>query len=363
MAGADPSDECTMSDYPRDDDPNRGRATSSWTRRRFLSAAGQAAAGLAAAGLLGSPRRAHATIEPASLRESFAGSRGTTLWFDMEHGPFPASGSSYRDGTTIVFVPHHYRIPESGLVDMIVHFHGHNTTAQESMENHQLREQLYDSRQNAVLVMPQGPVNASDSSGGNLDREDGLLDFLTEVRRSLQISAVRSLLADAAIPSAARVGVVCLSAHSGGYRVAARCAELGGFDVTEIYLFDALYAEVETFRDWVLARRTVSHSRERHKLVSFYRDDRSVRRNNRELMREFDSAGIDYAHEERGTPITRREFTRARAVFIEESTGHSGVTHEHNNLRDCLYASCLRRRLDSDWFDQAGEARVVEARE
>ncbi|MCA9562768.1 MAG: twin-arginine translocation signal domain-containing protein, partial [Myxococcales bacterium] len=145
-----------------------------WTRRRFLKTA---AAGALGTSLLGRMRRAEATVEAAEVADIFEGSRGVTLTFNMQHGPFPCRGSSYRDNRTFVFVPHHFRLPASDRVDTVVHFHGHNTTAEEAMERHELREQFYDSCQNGILVMPQGPDNAEDSSGGNLDREDGFLDF------------------------------------------------------------------------------------------------------------------------------------------------------------------------------------------
>lgn len=332
------------------------------TRRQFIDTVGKASLGLVVGSGLVLSRKAEATVEPASVTDIYSGRRGVTLRFDMAHGPFPCSGHSYTDSTTIVFVPHHYRLPANDRVDVVVHFHGHSTTAEAAMESHQLREQLYDSRQNGILVMPQGPVRASDSSGGKLDRAEGFLNFLTEVRKTLQLAEVRRALGDAAIPRRGRVGVVCLSAHSGGYRVAARCLELGGFEVTETYLFDALYGEVSTFREWVTTARGIYHSRERHKLVSFYSADASVRRNNRRLMEAFDEDGIAYAHEESGTPISRGDFTRNRVVFVDSSLSHSGVTHRHNNLRDALFASCLRRTLDSDWFEDTEGAREIEVR-
>ena len=342
------------------------KKASPWSRRRFLRAGAVLGAGAAAGALSLAARRADALVEPATLTDAYSGRRGVTLRFEMRHGPFPARGHSYSDATTIIFVPHHYRLPESGVaqdrVDTIVHFHGHSTTAEEAMERHELREQLHDSRQNAILVMPQGPVNASDSAGGNLDGEEGLLDFLTEVRKSLQVREVQRACGDAFIPRRGRIGVVCLSAHSGGYRVAARCLEHGGYDVTECYLFDALYGEVDTFSEWVAARREVFHSRERHKLVSFYGPDRAVRRNNRRLMTQLEGVGIGFVHEEPDAPISRGDFTRSRAVFMESGLSHSSVTHRQNNLRDCLFASCLRRELSSDWFDDTENAREIEER-
>ena len=121
-------------------------------------------------------------------------------------------------------------------------------------------------------------------------------------------------------------------------------------------------SEIETFQSWVVAAAEVASTRERHKIVSFFQGSTRVARNNRTLMRNLRDAGIRYAHEEPGDLITRRQFTRRRAVFIESALSHSGMTHDHNNLRDCLYASCFRRRLDSDWFDDVENERAIDVR-
>lgn len=324
----------------------------------------QAATGLAASSLCAWPRPAHAVIEPATVTEIYPGARGVTLYLEMRHGPFPCDGESYDNAETIVYVPYHYRLPADERIDTVVHFHGHRTTARDAMADHQLREQLLDSLQNAILVMPQGPVEAEDSSGGNLDGPDGLLDFLTEVRKTLQLSEVMTACGDAAVSATARIGALCISAHSGGYRVTANCLLHGGYNVNEVYLFDALYGQLDIFEEWIVARADQSHSRERHKLISYFNDEGgSVRRNNNRLMERLDEAGIDYVHEEPDELLTRGEMTRARVVFIETGQSHQALTFTHNNLRDCLYSSCLHREIDSTWFDDTESERAIDVRE
>src|SRR5687767_14274770 len=73
--------------------------------------------------------------------------RGVTFAMELDHAPFAAAPIVY------VFVPHHHR-PATD-VSCVVHFHGHNTTAERALAAHQLREQLDDSKQNAILVVPQ----------------------------------------------------------------------------------------------------------------------------------------------------------------------------------------------------------------
>src|SRR5579864_1071388 len=125
-------------------------------RRSFLAA-------LAGAPLFTFGRAAGAQARLTSLARD---ARGTTLWLALEHAPFPAPGAPYRDDTVIVFVPAHYRFHDEEGVAALVHFHGHNTTAERAIIAHELLEQLADSKQNAILVVPQLAAMAPDSSCG-----------------------------------------------------------------------------------------------------------------------------------------------------------------------------------------------------
>lgn len=289
------------------------------------------------------------------------GPLGVTLAFGLEHAPFPAEGASYKDDTVLVFVPRHYRLPASGQLDAVVHFHGHNNTAAGAMDEHALREQLFESKQNALLVVPQGPVRAADSSGGKVEQRGGLRRMLEELMRELARPAVGKALGASRLRGARRFGALCLSAHSGGYRVAAACLLHGEVEVTEVYLFDALYGAVSTFRAW-LKGGTPGRRAPRRKLVSTYATA-PVRAQNLTLIAELRSDGVDVLHEERPGSLSRVELTRGRAIFLASPLDHGGVTYRHNNLRDCLYASQLRRHQKSDWFEERDGARPIEARE
>jgi hypothetical protein len=282
------------------------------------------------------------------LRDVHKGKLGTTLWLDLDRAPFPAPNSPYTDPTVIVFVPSHYRVPSTHRVDAVMHFHGWRDSAEQAMTRHGLREQLAASKQNAILVIPQGPVEAEDSAGGKLDEEGGLSRLLTEIRKELQTVRLQAQLGPAAIPKKARMGRLVLSAHSGGYRVLANCLEKGGYNASEVYLFDALYARADTFRDWV-AVAAGHRDHNRHKLVSYYSGD-ELARHNHHLMRELERLGVEVLHEESEGTLSRRQMLEGRAIFIRSRSTHQGMVHEHNELRDLLFSSCLDRRLKADWF-------------
>jgi hypothetical protein len=321
-------------------------------RRTFLAA-------LVCAPLLSLARTARAQT-PSRLVNLARDARGTTLALALEHAPFPSPGAGYTDNTVYVFVPEHYRWREEDGVAALVHFHGHDTTAERAMVAHQLREQLADSKQNAVLVVPQLAVMAADSSCGKLETPGGLARLLGEAL-STAAREGRITLGDTGFAADAQLGTVCVSAHSGGFHAAARSLVAGGVDVRETYLFDALYADLEVFRDWVLARRGETLHR-RHKLVSYFTEGGTTESLNAALRAQLDRRGVVCAHEMQEGDLSRHDLSHAEAVFVRTGLWHSAVTWETNALRDVLYASALPRHLPTRWFARKTGARPIERR-
>jgi len=287
---------------------------------------------------------------------------GTTVTLELDHAPFPAPGGAYHDPTVIAFVPRHFRASRDGAVGVVVHFHGHMTTAERAITAHQLREQLYDSKQNAILLVPEIAVLAADSAAGKLETPGEFGRMIEEALRTLDAPEVRNALGIAALPpaGAGSIGRVCVSAHSGGYHPAALALKHGGVPVREVYLFDALYGDVDVFRDWVIAGRGKAMSA-RHKLVSYYTAG-TTETNTHKLWNELDQAGVAVAAESVEGTLSREELVHAEAVSIRTSLAHGKVTSELNGLRDCLYASALRRNLRTSWFDAKTGARPLERR-
>jgi len=319
-------------------------------RRTFLAAL----ATIPFASLLSRTARAEAVRLKSLARDV----RGTTLTLGLPHAPF--AGMGYGDDTVIVFVPAHYRYRSEEGVAALVHFHGHNTSAERAMAAHELREQLSDSKQNAVLVVPQLAVFAADSSCGRLEQPGGLSRMLTEAIVAAAMEG-RVTLGDSAFPTDASLGTVCLSAHSGGYHAAACGLRAGGVEVRETYLFDALYYELETFRDWVIARHGAP-LHERHKLVSYFTEGGTTETLNASLRAQLTRAGVVVAQEMQEGELSRRDLSHAEAVFVRTGLWHNVVTWETNALRDVLFASALPRHLPTTWFASKTGARPLERR-
>ncbi len=340
-----------------------------YTRRGWLGFLGAAFFG-AAVGPLAWPNEALAGKKKRKSQTNSRivqidrGKRGTTMFLELAQAPFPYPGKPWKDSTVIVFVPHHYRVPRNKKVDIVVHFHGHNTTAKQAMTMHQLREQFADSKQNAILAIPQLAYKAKSGNPGKLSQKKGFVRMLTDLRKTLQTREARKALKRAAPHKRSRMGRVCISAHSGGYRAAAVCLERGGFEVNEVYLFDSLYSEEDVFLNWLVAggkRKGKKKRMNRRKLISYYAGGRVKLRNER-LMRGLDQHNIPYIHEQREGQNSRAKITKAQAVFIRTKLGHSAVTSQLNNLRDCLFASGLKRRLKDPWFNKKHGKRPLESR-
>jgi hypothetical protein len=316
-------------------------------------------AALAASPLLALARPARAQ-QSQRLKSVARDARGTTLTLALDHAPFPAPGAWYRDDTVIVFVPAGYRYRAEEGVAALVHFHGHSTNAERAMNAHELREQLADSKQNAILVVPQLAVFASDSACGKLESQGALARLLAEAVVTASHEG-GSNLGESAFPADARLGTVCMSAHSGGYHAAACCLRGGGVDVREVYLFDALYGEIDTFRDWVIARRGES-LHDRHKIISYFTEGGTTQANNGALRAQLVHASVLCAHEQVEGQLSRHDLSRSEAVFVRSGEWHSNVTWETNALRDCLYASALPRHTPTDWFARKSGSRPIERR-
>ena len=325
--------------------------------------------GILAAAALGTPAVARAqesegnrTIDGAIKRsrvlKSSSGARGVTLHLELVNNPFPVPGSPQRDATMLAFVPHHYRAAEDGTVATVVHFHGYSSDVDAAVEKHQLREQLHESKQNAILLVPEVVANAASSAVGKLEVDGGFNRMLVDALDTLNLASARHALGDAHLPPRAAVGRVCVSAHSGGYHGAACAISQGGVGVNEVYLFDALYADVEKFKAWVLAGKG-KPMKNRHKLVSYYTGGTTAT-NTQALFAELTKAGVRTVEETVEGTLSREQITLAEAVSIKTGLSHGAVTSDLRSLRDCLFASTLPRQLHAGWFQAKTGSRTLD---
>lgn len=242
------------------------------------------------------------------------------------NGQFFPADKHYHDSTVALFLPNGFR--PGHTVDAVVHFHGWGNHVSRVLDEHRLIEQFVASRRNAVLIVPQGPRDASDSFGGKLEETDGFRRFMDEAMATLRVGPAGRALRKA------RWGRIILSGHSGGYRVMAFILDRGGLTdrVREVWLFDGLYAQTDKFARWFRNPAT--------RFVNLYTEHGGTKDDTDRLMAALRRDGVPFfaGNEEDVTPAQLRE---NRLLFLFTTVNHHHVVHTHAAFRRFLETSCL----------------------
>ena len=275
-----------------------------------------------------------ATVAASALPQVLQVAGGRTFVVPLASAPYPhasrAGGRTYQgklyDAATHyansnvgIFVPDGWH-PENGAVDAIVHFYGWNHDIAATFSTYRLREQLVQSKRNAILIVPEGPTYAPDSGDGKLELDpNGFSRFIADVLTWLQQSKISPIN----VP-----GRIVLSAHSGGYGGAGGALTRGGLNerITDVLLFDAAYGYYDAFANW--ARGTNKH------LLSICTDDTST--GNMALMGMLQ--GSSSSHVWLAKDITLERLRTREATFVLTTD----VAHDDLLTHDSWYALFLQ---------------------
>lgn len=218
-----------------------------------------------------------------------------------------AKADHYDDSTVGIYIPRGFTPGEK--VDYIVHFHGWGNHVSNVLTQFDLPKQLNHSGANAILIVPQGPKDASDSGGGKLELDPGAFEqLMTEITQYLQ--AEHKITTD-------QIGHITLSAHSGGYKVTAAILDHGGLadHLTDVLLLDASYGSLEWFVNWAKASPT-------HRLVSTYTDH--LEKTNQELIGLMKTAGVQ-PHLLDETTLADADLRQRGPIFFHTVGPHNQV--------------------------------------
>ena len=193
-------------------------------------------------------------------------------------GKFYSTEEHYSDNTVGIYIPPGFKPGKA--IDFVVHFHGWNNHVSNVFDRYQLKRQFNETGLNAILLVPEGPKDAPDSSGGKLERVPGAFKLLME-------EILTYLKEQKRIPDANLVGKITLTAHSGGYNVVSAILKRGGItsNITDVVLFDASYGGLDGFIDWSTERRG-------RRLVSIFTEHLAVR--NYEMLTMLKSKQADF---------------------------------------------------------------------
>jgi D-alanyl-D-alanine carboxypeptidase/D-alanyl-D-alanine-endopeptidase (penicillin-binding protein 4) len=265
---------------------------------------------------------------------------GRLVLVSLNSAPFPhparASGHLYRsqwypaadhysDSRVALFVPNGFR--EADTVDLVIYFHGWRNSVVGALVRSRLIEQFVEAGKNAVLVVPAGPRNAPDSFAGKLEDADGFRRFVQEILETLPQAGLVTKQ-----PSAA--GRIILAGHSGGYRAMAAILDRGELQsaIKEVWVFDGLYGEAETFLSW--------QSQQAGRLLNVYTDEGGTAEQSQQALETLSQRGLAVPSLAE-TAATDDTLTTQRVVFLRTELAHDAVVDESSLFKRFLETSCL----------------------
>lgn len=248
-----------------------------------------------------------------------------TVFMHLASAPYPHKSRHYTDNTVAVCIPPNYR--QSDSVDFIVHFHGWHNSVAHLLPEYRLPQQLDASGLNAILIVPQGPLNAADSGFGKLELdENGFANFMQDIVAHLN---------SAGKLGTQTIGNIVLSAHSGGYGGAGGVLTRGGLNekISDVILFDSAYGYYDAFANW-------TKSAPEHHLLSVFTDDTSTGNTALMGMIQAPTPNIYVRLAKDMTPKNLE--TRAPTFILTTDVAHDELMQKFNWFELFLQSTALR---------------------
>lgn len=214
-------------------------------------------------------------------------------------------------GPLHVWIPRGYHRPKAG---MVVYIHGHRTTADQAWKHHKLPQQFRKSRQNAMFVVPEAPINGTQPIHW---------PSLAKMKRAISRAGIR-------MPD----GPTVVIGHSGAFRTIAKWVDHRV--LAEVILLDALYGRQSQFLEFIHKGKRAKH----HKLVLVAANDTLKR------SQEFVSK-LRYATVKKRFPKSYRGFTKrernTKLLFIQSQYSHMGLVVNEKVIPIILRITPLKR--------------------
>ena len=194
----------------------------------------------------------------------------------------------------------------------------------------QLIEQFVASGKNAILIVPEGPHNSSDSFGGKLEDSGGFARFMDEVMTTLRLRGILTSKYSA-------LDKIIIAGHSGGYHVMAAILDRGGLEgeVKEAWLFDALYGGTTDFLMW--------QKNQNGRLLDIYTDNGGTTNETASAKKMLGERGVNFLATEAGN-VTTAELQTNRVVFLHTDMTHNEVVAKRGTFGQFLKTSCLKNK-------------------
>jgi hypothetical protein len=220
----------------------------------------------------------------------------------------------YSDNSVIIIVPKNWVASKNP--DLIFWFHGWRNNIDSSLSHFRLGEQFVDSKRNAILVFAETAKNSPDSYAGKLEQPGIFSKLVADIFNLLEN---RNLILPGAIPRN-----IVLAGHSGAYRVMAKIIENGGLLISEVQLFDALYAEEDIFENWILSSGN-------HRFINIYTNHGGTAENSVAMMERLKvRVPLVFAEE---VDMNSKRLKDDRVFFIHSLHEHNDIIMQPDNFR------------------------------
>ncbi len=214
-------------------------------------------------------------------------------------------------GPLYVWVPNGYVRKTAG---MVIYIHGHHTNVDQAWKYHKLAEQFRMSRQNAIFVVPEAPING---------RQPVHWPSLAKLKRAISRAGIR-------MPD----GPTIVVGHSGAFRTIKKWVDHRV--LAQVILLDSLYGGSKQFFQFIHSSKRAKH----HKLILVTAND-TMKKTKRFLKK------LKYAAIKERFPKSFRGFSRrernSRVLFVRSQYGHMALVTNKKVIPLILRVTPLKR--------------------
>ncbi len=222
----------------------------------------------------------------------------------------------YSDSSVLLVIPRHLNL--TGRIDLIFWFHGWHNNIDSAADFYGLSRQMIASERNAILVLAETAKNAPDSYGGKLERPGVFRSLVNDVMYTLKKNRI--------VPDNTGPGNILLAGHSGAFRVIAYILKNGEMQVQEVYLFDALYSQVDKFMQWL------ADNQQHHFIHWFTNQGGGTDEMSDSMMLQLKTQHMNYKLTEE-TQINQDILRSNRILFVHSTREHNVIINDPDDFR------------------------------
>ena len=220
----------------------------------------------------------------------------------------------YSDSNVLIIVPPHFYPGKK--VSMIFWFHGWNNNIDSALVKYGISRQFLQMGCNTVLVLAETAKDAPDSYGGKLEQPGTFKGLVTDV--------LQELVSQKVLRPPTGAGHILLAGHSGAYRVIAGILHNGQVPISEVVLFDALYANRDYFYSWLASGR-------HHRFINLYTDHGGTLEETHSFLQQVENSGIRADTLEESS-LTASIVRKHRVLFIHSLHAHDDIIQHPDNF-------------------------------